>query len=235
MQNAAIQKIGIVIFAGLLSALLSMTVQRNSLWRDEYTLWSDTLKKSPQKARVLTGYGIALESLGRYDAALSFFQRALEHDRKEEKARHHLIKLLMAMDRLEEAISLINERGEKFIEHTGFYIMAGSLFERRGDMKAAESYYRKAVEFDPEDPSGYTALGIFFIQNKRSAEAVPFLKKAVEISGSAEAYNNLGIAFEDLGMYRDAAEAYRRAVERAPYAEEPRENLGRLSKKLRRR
>jgi len=53
------------------------TVERNKVWRDSYSLWSDTAKKSPQSAVAHEYFGYALYSQGRLDEAIEQYKIAL--------------------------------------------------------------------------------------------------------------------------------------------------------------
>ncbi len=66
-----------VIVLGLFSA---GTVDRNAVWRDDCTLWADTVKKSPDAALVHVNYGQAIQMTGRRDEAIEHYQIALKLD-----------------------------------------------------------------------------------------------------------------------------------------------------------
>ncbi len=64
--------------AAILILCASGVYQRNRVWRDEETLWHDVTLKSPHNGRGLMNYGLTQMKVGRYQEALSYFQRALE-------------------------------------------------------------------------------------------------------------------------------------------------------------
>ena len=64
----------------LLLALAVATPLRNLDYRSEVALWSDTVAKSPYKARAHNNLGYALREAGRLDEARKSYQRALELD-----------------------------------------------------------------------------------------------------------------------------------------------------------
>jgi len=53
------------------------TIKRNAVWKDSFSFWSDTVKKSPDSARAHSGLGIAYASQGQWDRAIEEFQIAL--------------------------------------------------------------------------------------------------------------------------------------------------------------
>jgi len=61
----------------LLAAYAYGTHQRNTVWRSEETLWRDVARKSPENARGLMNYGLALMRKGDYRGAEKYFTDAL--------------------------------------------------------------------------------------------------------------------------------------------------------------
>ncbi len=55
-----------------------LTYKRNFVWKDEVTLWSDVISKSPKKPRGYNERGLALLGSGRYAEAISDFNRLIE-------------------------------------------------------------------------------------------------------------------------------------------------------------
>ncbi|MDP2156359.1 MAG: tetratricopeptide repeat protein, partial [Nitrospirota bacterium] len=54
-----------------------LTVQRNHAWKDDYSLWSDTVKKSPDSDVAHNNLGDAYEQKGRLDDALREYESAI--------------------------------------------------------------------------------------------------------------------------------------------------------------
>ncbi|HBR17236.1 MAG TPA: hypothetical protein DD725_06480 [Deltaproteobacteria bacterium] len=62
----------------LLGLYCAGTLKRNFIWRDNYTLWSETVKKSPDGAIPHNSMGVVYLKQGRLDEALQEFQTALK-------------------------------------------------------------------------------------------------------------------------------------------------------------
>ena len=60
--------------------LCAMTVQRNTLYKDQVSLWSDTVEKSPHKARPHNNLGHAYALQGAWDRAIDEFRIAVQLD-----------------------------------------------------------------------------------------------------------------------------------------------------------
>lgn len=56
------------------------TYQRNFVWKDGLSLWSDNVKKSPAKARVYNYSGLAYHKVGDMDSAILQYKKSLSLD-----------------------------------------------------------------------------------------------------------------------------------------------------------
>lgn len=54
-----------------------LTLQRNHVWKDDYSLWSDTVKKSPDSAIAHNNLGGEYEKKGLLDDALREYETAI--------------------------------------------------------------------------------------------------------------------------------------------------------------
>jgi Tfp pilus assembly protein PilF len=69
---------GAVLAGAALVALGAATYQRNHVWHSALALWSDASEKSPQKPRIWVNLGTALHFAGRYEEAVTAYDRALD-------------------------------------------------------------------------------------------------------------------------------------------------------------
>jgi protein O-mannosyl-transferase len=71
-------KTALIVSAILLFSYSVFTFRRNYVWKNEITLWSDSIKKSPQKYRPYFYRGTAYITAGKYDMALSDLDASME-------------------------------------------------------------------------------------------------------------------------------------------------------------
>ena len=71
-------------FAAVMAVIIAvfslLTYQRNKVWKDEISLWSDVVAKSPKKASSHHNLGVAYAKQDLYDLALAQFNEALRLD-----------------------------------------------------------------------------------------------------------------------------------------------------------
>lgn len=111
IRKASLLRIsGMLIFSAIL--LLSIaTINRNKTWTTQISIWSDTITKSPNKARPYNGLGIALFGRGQYGLAAKSFQKAIEITPQSEEYTN-LGKTLIQLGKYDEAA----EKFEKAIK-----------------------------------------------------------------------------------------------------------------------
>jgi hypothetical protein len=68
-----------IILATLITVLVygAGTFQRNKVWHDGYSLWTDTVKKSPTNAAAYYNLGVVTYDMGRFDESIAAYSRAL--------------------------------------------------------------------------------------------------------------------------------------------------------------
>lgn len=85
------------------------TIRRNAVWRDNYSLWSDTVTKSPNDPFVRNNLGLALANQGRLEEAIVQYSEALRLNPDDDFTHYNLGIALAKQGKLEEAISHYSE------------------------------------------------------------------------------------------------------------------------------
>jgi tetratricopeptide (TPR) repeat protein len=93
-----------VVLAGLVLLFATATYQRNIVWKDDLSLWSDIVKKSPNKARPYNNLGLALFNNKDFDKALVEFRQALRLNPRSEKAYLNIGMIYEEKGRIKDAI-----------------------------------------------------------------------------------------------------------------------------------
>jgi Tfp pilus assembly protein PilF len=104
---------------------------------------------------------------------------------------------------------------------------AGVAAEAEGDTNAATANYKRALSAVPEHLPSLRRLATLYTADEHYADAIPLWKKLVDATdGDADAYNDLGYAY-DLAGYEDPAEAaYLRGMQTDPSNVRVRTNYG---------
>jgi tetratricopeptide (TPR) repeat protein len=107
-------------------------------------------------------------------------------------------------------------------------IQSAFEYHRKGDLKQAESLYKKILRKQPDNPDILHMLGVVFYQLADYDSAISCIRKALQFRPSdlASAYGNLGLALQGKGLLDEAVTCYQRALEFKPSFAEAHCNLG---------
>ena len=111
-----------------------------------------------------------------------------------------------ACEKLELALDLV----PSFVESI---VNLARCTELSGDASQALALYRKAVELRPADALYHYNLGSFLTSREQYDDAMPELRKAIELRSSyVEAYNELGNVYYALGYFTEATDLLSQAL-----------------------
>ncbi|MDX1953222.1 MAG: tetratricopeptide repeat protein [Verrucomicrobiota bacterium] len=101
-----------------------------------------------------------------------------------------------------------------------FYYQVGAASERTGNLEQAETYFRKALQLDPEYSEAMNYMGYMWAERgERLEEALSLIQKAIKLEPKNPAYlDSLAWVFYKLNQYEEALKWMRQAIE---YSEEP--------------
>lgn len=143
----------------LLPVLLYTSISRNELWRDDGTIWADSIRKSG-KARGYNELGIHLLSIGNLDEAYRILTRSLAMDAYQPTVYINLGIALERLDRIQEAINTYEQVIRFQPDEPIPYYNAGVLYYNElHDRKRALSYLLTAKELGPREPDVHLYLG----------------------------------------------------------------------------
>jgi tetratricopeptide (TPR) repeat protein len=138
--------------AALIVTLTAVTHVRNRVWRDERSLWSDSVAKAPGSARAQNNLGLALEAAGRNAEAEGAYRAALAAEPAHVFARVNLGRLYGRSRRLDEALRVLGEAdalapGDPLVLNN-----LGTVWWSKGDTARAAALYERALDADRGSP-----------------------------------------------------------------------------------
>jgi tetratricopeptide (TPR) repeat protein len=224
------------------------TFQRNRVWKSEETLWHDVVIKSPGNPRGLMNYGNTLMAKGDYEGALDYFHRA-----QQLTPRYFVLLINLAIaenatkqsaaaeQHFKDALRLAPTSPDSYTYYARYLLSHARAEEAR-------AFLHSALELSPTDltardllaradgqpvnqpttqtPESYLALSLQFYGEERYVESIAASRRALDLRpGYAEAWNNIGAAYNKLGRYEEAAAACEQALRLKPDFELARNNL----------
>ncbi len=206
----------------LIAALLSVggigvSVARNRMMQDEFTIWSDTLGKRPTNARAHASYALALANRGRRSEALRYFTKSLELDPLSAVTEQNYGTTCFefgdfpqAAVHLQRAVSL----DPNFVSaHTNL----GATLLELGDPTAALACHQRALALDPNHILAQRNAGRALFALGRFAESAQHYAEVVRQSpNSADAHYDLGLALARSGDMGGAMPRFTEAMHLKP-------------------
>lgn len=212
-QREAAIGLGILLLVG--STILTNT--RNQLWQDPVRLWSDSVAKSPHKARPYNNLGVSYVLAGQVERGVEAYHTAIELNPNYPDAHNNLGSAYGQLKKYEQATNHF----KRAIEIEPFFVTAhnnlGVAYFRTGIYDEAEKSYLQAIEINPDYSSSYINLGRLYTTQKRYKDAKVQYERALALNpDQAEVYNDLAVIYWQEGDIRRAREALDQALRLDP-------------------
>jgi hypothetical protein len=120
-----------------------------SNWKDDYSLWTQALKRAPMSSRVHTNLGESLRELGQIGAAIKHSERAVQLDPTYVVAVHNLGRLVKLNGDRVRAYKLFIRALEIVPEYSPAHFSLGMLFMESGYYSQAHEEFMKTLQYDP--------------------------------------------------------------------------------------
>ena len=136
------------------------------------------------------------------------------------------------------SVSCASTPKEDTLQKAKAHYQLGVSYLNDNNIQPAFVEFQKALELNPDDKETLNAIGvIYLLKLEDNARAVEFLQKALRLDKNySEAWNNLGVAYERMGKYNEAIDAYKTALLNTFYRNPEKAfiNLGRVYYRIRR-
>jgi tetratricopeptide (TPR) repeat protein len=93
------------------------------------------------------------------------------------------------------------------------HLLLGRLYRLNNDLQKAETEFKTAVKLDPNSEEAVTTLAYLYNVEGDSTRAAQVLMSIPDVSRSAKLYSMLGSTYEQQKQYKEAIQAFRRAIE----------------------
>ena len=181
------------------------TYQRNAVWQNELSLWSDVVKKSPNKARPQLNLGLAISKRGNILEAEKQYRQAVRLDPGYDLAHFNLASVLQKQGKNAEAVKHFKAAIQIRPAYVEAHNNLGMIFLKQGKTNDAIKQLQEALRFNPNHAKAHNNLGLVLEKQGKINEAIDHFRLALKISPDlAEAQLNLGAALaKQLGGQRD--------------------------------
>ncbi len=174
---------------GLLAVIILLsgaTYARNTVWQSELSLWTDVLRKSPDKVRAHNNLGLAVMNQGNAAGAADVYARAIAIDPNVAEPHYNLGKIYeknglydKAMEEYKKAVSLKPDFADAYFD-------LGVMYASRGMRHEAIINYKAALKAEPDYAMAHFNLGVIYMGNNLLVEAGQEFEAALRIDPSMD-------------------------------------------------
>ena len=211
------RRLAAVGLGAVLVASALATVQRNAVWRDEISLWSDAAAKAPGGATGHINLGVGYLHAGDLGRAEASFRRALVVDPAHPLVYYNLGQVALRREHADEARAWFRRALALAPRSWEAHYALGEAEMAGGRLEDAATAFGQAVALNPRDAKAHVRLGVLAQQvgDDASAEAA-YLTALRDDPDNPEVLNNLGAIYLGRREWARALDLLTTAVRRDP-------------------
>lgn len=206
-----------VIVAITLSLYIYGTIKRTYIWRDQYSLWSDAVKKSPESGSAHNELGTAYMNMGKKKKALYHYRKSLSLNPRSINTRTNLGNALVETGRFNEAI-LEYKKALRISPYDSYlYYNYAVALSGLGKYNEAERAYHKAIELNPAENNSRNNLANLYMDKGDVERAEALYTEIIRLDAKhAHALNNMGILMSRKNEFEKSISYFTRAIKAKP-------------------
>ena len=147
--------------ASILSLILLLlfysitTINRNKIWANNFVLWEETVKNSPDSSRAYNNRGNAYGKKGQYDQAIKDFNRAIELKPDDALAYNNRGNAYQYKGEYDQAIKDISRAIELKPDYALAYNNRGYTYGEKREYDLAIKDFNRAIKLKPDFAEAY--------------------------------------------------------------------------------
>jgi tetratricopeptide (TPR) repeat protein len=218
---------GVILVGALVTVFSVATYQRNKIWQDGLTLWTDVVQKSPQKARGYNNLGATYADRNRWSEAIQEYNTALTLKPNLAEAHNNLGLAYKGLGQYNDATQEYKTALSLKPDYDEAHNNLGMVYYDQGKLSEALMEFEKALQIKSDNAIAYNNRGNVYKKIGRLNDALREYRRALSLDPDfAEAHNNLGVVFQDSGRFNEAIEEYQAALRLKTDYAEAHNNLG---------
>lgn len=191
-----------------------IAANRNLVWRNELTLWKDTVSCCPKSPRANTNLGRAYFLKGMFAEAKPYLENAVQIDPDNYEAQNALGSVYRQLDMPYPAINAFNQAIRIKPEAKYTYYNLGLVYRDVGNREKAESYFQKTLALDPAYADAAYELGVIYQNTGRVLSAESMMMKVLAKNPKYyKALSSLAFIYSKTGRIARAEQMYLHMIE----------------------
>ncbi len=178
----------------LITILGYLTMKRNDVWENDISLWQDSVKKSPNKARPWFALGVAFERLQQWEKAKYAYTKSIKIFPDYVLALNNLGNIYQQNGNLNTAIKLYDKALNLNHDYAEAHYNLGLIYNKQNKLAPASANTEKALTLMPDYVEAIYNLGMIYEKMGRLQDAINQYKTVLDFDGNHEAtHYNLGV------------------------------------------
>ncbi len=204
-----------------------VSINRNRVWKNSFTLWESSLKIEPLGYLAENNLGQAYADKGDFQEAIKHYKAALSLNESFAMAYDSLGKCYTSMGDDKKAVCQYLHALKLNPDYADAHNNLGNYFLKHGMLKKAEYHLKKALEKCTNCAEVYNNLSLLCLARGDIKGALKNIRMAMECRPDfAEAYNNFGRVLAAEHKYSEAIMNFRHAVKLNSHLPQPYDNMG---------
>jgi len=186
IQRDYTKYIGYVLIAVLLCSYSVRTIYRNFDWKDNKTLFTKTIKLSPDSSLLnhIMGNEMVKEEL--FDLAMKYYNKALELNPYSYASYNNMGVIYFKKGEIEKAIKKFDEALAVKPDYIQSHFNLATLFEETGSENEAIAEFKAVFKINQRYPKAHNSLGVIYAKKGLIEEAKKEFKLAMELDSDYE-------------------------------------------------
>ena len=214
----------LVILTGLYS---TGTIKRNHIWKNSYTLWTDTVEKSPDSYIPHNHMGNAYYKKGEINKAFKHYQISLKLMPDSPEGHNNLGNVYSDVGRFDEAIKELMIALRLRPDYPEAHNNLGIVYAKQGRFDEAIKEYLITLKLKPDYPEVHLNLGNVYSALGKFDEAIKEYMIAIRLKPDhPDAHYNLALTYSKQERFDEAIKEYMIAIKLKPNYPEAHNDLG---------
>jgi tetratricopeptide (TPR) repeat protein len=213
----------------IIAMLGTLTLRQVSAYKNEETLWRDTLRKNPLSWMTHYHLGHILKRQNKFDEAINHYNTVIRLRPNHAQAHNSLGMIYQSQGKLNEAIDYYRKAVQLDPNCFEAYNNLGYALQLQNKFSEAVDCYHRALEIKPDLAQVHCNLGSVFHSQGKLDDAINHYSQALQIAPDlAPVYYNMANVLLLQGKTGEAVNYYQQAIQRDPNFVEAYDSLGNI-------
>lgn len=227
------QTVQLVLVTFMIGGYSVSIIGKNGSWRDELTLWTKTIMRSPNSYRAHCNLGNVYIESGLIERAQMEYQTALSINPNDASVHSNLGNVYSKQGFMDKASMEYREAIQLDKNYAPPHNNLGNIYFNRGSIDKARLEYEEALRIKPDYSLAHNGLGNIYNRTGDLDKAMEEFKKSLYYdSRYIPAVINLGVIYAKRGQLNEAVVEFKKAIELDVSQSQGHYNLGLAYEKL---